>query len=267
MGTFFRDLMALLDADMTTPTMYGWFHLMCLGVLFAALILTLIFFRKPSQKVTHRVLLICGIIMLLFEIYKQLNFSYDVVSASWHYQWYAFPFQFCSTPMYIMLLAGIIKKGKLYNHLTAYLATYALLGGLLVMFYPSTVFVDTIGINIQTMVHHGLQVYVGLFLLLRGSVSNKLLTLRRAFIVFATLLATALLLNYLVPLAGVTDTFNMFFISPKYDCGLPVLNSIQQNVPYVVFLLIYAVAFTLGAWLMLLGDKLVCMLRKKTTGK
>ena len=51
---------------------------------------------------------------------------------SYNYAWYAFPWQFCSTPMYIGLLAGL-SKGKLHDHFCAYLATFALFAGTAVM--------------------------------------------------------------------------------------------------------------------------------------
>lgn len=258
-----KTILAFGDSRMETPTNYGWFHLLCLGILALAVILTLVFYKRPSVKGTNRVLLICSVIMLLFEVYKQIIFSYNVSDGSWSYQWYAFPFQFCSTPMYVMFLAALLKKGRLYNCLLAYLATYALLGGLLVMFYPNDVYTSTIGINIQTMVHHGMQVYVGLFLLLRGSVSNKKKTLFRAFAVFLVLVALAMLLNYLFTLTGIDATFNMFYISPTVPCHLPILSIIWEKLPYLLFLLLYILSFTLGGWCMLLIDKLVCKIRVK----
>ena len=52
---------------------------------------------------SQKIILISGFIMLIFEIYKQVIFTYQVG----HYQWYAFPFQFCSTPMYLYIIYGL----------------------------------------------------------------------------------------------------------------------------------------------------------------
>jgi hypothetical protein len=43
------------------------------------------------------------------------------------------------------------------------------------------------------------------------------------------------------------EAFNMFYISPYFISELPVFNVIQQKVPYIVFLLTYVVALSLGS--------------------
>jgi hypothetical protein len=43
----------------------------------------------------------------------------------------------------------------------------------------------------------------------------------------------------------------MFFIAPGGSCDIPVLSLLHGNVPYPVFLLIYAIGFTTVAGLML----------------
>ena len=101
-----------------------------------------------------------------------MNFSFHVDGSQilFDYQWYAFPFQFCSTPMYIGLLAAVVKRKSLHIRLCSYLATYALFAGICVMAYPVTVFIDTVGINIQTMVCHGSMITTGIVLLRTGYV-------------------------------------------------------------------------------------------------
>ena len=46
-------------------------------------------------------------------------------------------------------------------------------------------------------------------------------------------------------------TFNMFFISPWYNCKLPILQMIQDSTPYFVFLLSYIVGFSACATIVL----------------
>jgi hypothetical protein len=41
----------------------------------------------------------------------------------------------------------------------------------------------------------------------------------------------------------------MFYINPRYGTSLPVLRDIYPLVPYVVFLLIYIIGFSLGAFI------------------
>ena len=202
-------------------------------------------------KMTRIVVLTYSIVTILLEVYKQLNFSFNSTTGEWHYQWYAFPFQFCSTPMYNGLIAGCVKKGKFQEFLYSYLATYALFAGLAVMFLPSDVFISTIGINIQTMICHGGMVVVGIFLFFSGMVKLEWKTILKALSVFCVLVFIALILNVIFNSTGNTATFNMFFISPFLPCTLPLLSMIYPLVPYPIFLIIYIAGFTLAALVML----------------
>lgn len=261
----FDKFMTFLQSEMPRPTAYGWYHILCIAIVAGLSIFLGIKLRNASEKAIRRFLLISSIIMLVFELYKQLIFSYDFANnaAVWDFQWYAFPFQFCSTPMYVALVASLIKKGKVQESMYAFLATFALFGGLIVMFVPGDVFIEYIGINIQTMVHHGLMVVIGVVLLTSKSVKLEHKSILKAACVFGALVATALLANCVYVWCGGTETFNMFFISPYFPSTLPVFNIIYEKVPYVVYLLLYIVAFMLIAYVVLL----VAMLIKKLADK
>lgn len=197
--------------------------------------------------------------MLLLEAYKQLNFSFDSTAATWDYKWYAFPFQFCSTPMYVMLLAGIVKKGKFQDMLLSYLATFSVFAGICVMIIPTTVFISTIGINIQTMVHHSAMVIIGIYILSTKRVKLNVSSFLNGTLIFISFIVSALALNLILYNSNILngETFNMFFISPYFDCELPLLSLIQPNVPYIVFLIIYVFGFIIAAFLVSLFAKLI----------
>ena len=255
---FFEKILVGLDAKMPLPEAYSWFHLMCWGlviVIATLLCLYAVKHRNDQEKLvrfTRIVVLTYSILGIVLEIYKQLNFSFNSTSGEWSYQWYAFPFQFCSTPMYVGLIAGCCKKCKFQEYLYSYLATFALFAGLSVMFYPGDVFTRTIGINIQTMVCHGGMVVMGIYLWFSKQVKFEFKTILKALSVFCVLVAIALIMNIIYNSTGNTATFNMFFISPYLPCTLPILNMIYEMVPYPVFLIIYIIGFTLAAFIMLL---------------
>lgn len=266
--TLFEQILAALDGKMTTPTLYGWYHLLCLAIVVG--LCTLIFFkaRNVSDKTFNLVIGLTAGALLLLEAYKQLNYSYDPATDGWSYEWYAFPFQFCSTPMYVMLAATFVKKGKVKDALCAFMATYGLFAGAAVMFYPGDVFVKTVGINIQTMVHHGMMVVIGVFMYVSGRAKLSHKTILYAFPVFATLVALALTGNILYGEFGDPEqTFNMFFISPYYPCTLPVLSLFYGKIPYVLFLALYLVGFSAAAYVMTLCAMLVGKLRVKAENK
>ncbi|MCK7485244.1 MAG: hypothetical protein MZU97_06565 [Bacillus subtilis] len=64
--------------------------------------------------------------------------------------------------MYVALFAGLTKNKKIQQALINFLqGPTGMFAGLAVMLYPNDVFITTIGINIQTMVHHGAMMVVG----------------------------------------------------------------------------------------------------------
>ncbi len=246
-------ILQLLDADMPVPTPYGWFHLLCLAVVIAAAVLLALRGRRIAPQTVSRIVLITALVTVVLEVYKQVNFTFGDGSAVPSYQWYAFPWQFCSTPMYAGLLAGLCRKGKLHDALCAYLATFALFAGLAVMVYPNTVFVDTIGINIQTMFCHGGMVVIGVLLLASGRVKLEWKTLLRAVPVFLTMVLGAAGMNELAYRVGLLEehTFNMFFISPYCEPSLPVYSMVQGVLPFPWCLVVYVLGFTAAAGVIL----------------
>lgn len=265
---FFQNLLRIFDTPMKTPTLFGWFHLLWLGItLGAALLLIQIQKKTHSEKLPHYVIFITAITVTVLEIYKQINFSFGYENGiTFDYQWYAFPFQFCSTPMYVGLLAGIIKKGKVHNALAAYLATFAMFAGLCVMVYPGDVFIETIGINIQTMVCHGSMITVGIYLLATGYVKPEHKTILRALPVFCAAALVAIVMNEIAYYTGLlkTDYFNMFYFSPHCDPHLPVFSLVQSAMDApIIEIVIYIAGFTAAAYLILLAAIGIKQLSKK----
>ena len=266
--TLFEQLLALLDAQMKEPTSFGWYHLLCLAIVVALCALVI---SKRKIFTPHRIKLALGItaaVLLTFEVYKQFNYAYNVEKDSWGYRWYIFPFQFCSTPMYVMLAAAFLKEGKAQRSLYDFLATYGFFAGLAVMLYPDDVFIETIGINVQTMVHHGMMVVVGVFMYATGAVKLSHKTVLYALPTFGTLVAIALIANVLYGNFGDPDqTFNMFFISPYYDCTLPVLSVINEKMPYPIFLACYLFGFTAAGYIVSLLPMAVIKVNAKLQSK
>ena len=248
---FFETILKFLDAQMELPTLFGWFHLLCFGIVIALCVLVFFKARNLSDKQFNLIIGITGITMIVLEIYKQLNYSYNHVNDTWSYQWYAFPFQFCATPMYVLTLAAFLKNGKVKDSLCSYLATYGFFAGCAVMFYPGDVFIRTIGINIQTMIHHGGMVVIGVLMYVSGRAKFSHKTILKALPTFCAFVTLAMIMNVLYGLYGdPNQTFNMFFISPYYPCTLPVLSIFYGKVPYIVFLLLYIVGFTVAGYVM-----------------
>lgn len=256
----------VMDFRMTTPTWFGWFHILCLILTFAITVLLCMLYKHGRIKNPRNVVFYTALIVIALEIYKQTqySFSYDG-GVQFDYQWYAFPWQFCSMPMYVGLLAGV-TRGKLQSFLYSFLATFAVFAGACVMIYPGDVFTSSVWINIQSMICHGSMIVIGVFLYYTGAVKAEHKTILKGMAVFSVAVGMAVLLNELAVVVGIVpnETFNMFFVSRHCDPSLPVYSSVQAVVPYPWCLFIYIAGFTAAAYIMLLVAMLVKKLAHKT---
>ena len=242
-----------LTKTMDTPGNFGWFHIVCIGVIAVLSVVLSAAFRHSSDRAVNRFVTLTWVVLLLLEIYKQLIFGFELQDGvfTWDYAWYAFPFQFCSSPLYVLPVIAFTRRTRTRNACIAYMVSFSFFAGLAVLCYPNDVFISTIGINIQTMVHHGSQVILGFVLATRYRRRMNSRFFFGGVRVFVIMCAIAMLLNIGVykyfAAHGITDTFNMFYVSPYFDCTLPVLSMFNGKVSYPVFFAIYVFGFTLCA--------------------
>ena len=88
-------------------------------------------YESPENR---RFFFICGLFMLSGEIWKQLTLTF--ILGGGQYNWWYFPFQLCSIPMYILLIYPRIRRTALKQALLTFLMCYGLLGGIAV-FLPT----------------------------------------------------------------------------------------------------------------------------------
>ena len=129
------------------------------------------------------------------------------------------------------------------------MAFVTILGSFMTIIIPDDCLVSDILINIHTMWLHCGSFVVSMYLILSGTVKLEKSNLISAFKVFGIFVLIAEILNVGIYNTGILngETFNMFYISPYFISSLPVFNTIQQNVPFGLFLIIYILAICLGA--------------------
>ena len=263
--TFFDTIMLFLTSKAPAPTMFGALHIVTLILCVVLTVLLCVFFKNSKDKVFRKVTFIFWIIVVVFEIYKQLIYSFNYNETTnevvWKYLPSQFPFQLCSMPLYVWPLLVFLKDGKVRDSLLAFNITFSFFGGLCTVIYPGDVFHEIIGRNVQTLLHHGLQVVSGIFTFVfyRKKANFKFFAL--GIIPFIIALIMALSMNAIVEACypnenGSKFWFNMFYLSPKLGCSLPILNTIygvypkDRIIPYPAFLLIYTFGFVLVAFIM-----------------
>ena len=242
-----------LKGTMETPKPYGWFHLFWI---FAVVILITILYKfrkKYNENQLKSVLAIYGIIAFLLELFKQLIWSFDynfvTNTAILDYQWYAFPFQLCTTPIFVSLICLFLKKNNLRKSLLSYMAYVTILGSFMTILIPDSCFVSDTLVNIHTMWLHCGSFVVSVYLIMTGAVKVNKESFKNGFKVFLVFAFIAEVLNIFIYNSGILngETFNMFYISPYFISTLPVFDVIQQSVSFVLYLLIYIIAIFMGA--------------------
>lgn len=267
---FLVKLLSFLETEMTRPTSYGWFHLVAVVIIALTTVLVCRRFRDADDKTFRRVLFVMWLAMVLFETFKQLMFTFEVDGSTIvaEYQWYAAPCQLCGTPLFVLPFVIWGRESAFRDGIMSFISFFSFFGGVASYVYPEDLFVSEICINVQALFHHGMQIVLGIFVTMYMRRKLNRTYLVRGIVTFAWLAGIALAMDIVVYHAFVAldidATFNMFFISPYFDCTLPVLNSIYDVVPYPVFLLIYLVGFAIiGVVMYLIQYGLIHLVQRK----
>ncbi|MDD7314820.1 MAG: YwaF family protein [Bacilli bacterium] len=232
------------------------------AVILLTIIISHFLTRKKSFNI-DRTVFIFGLIFFVLELYKQL--FYNVFSERNGYHWNIFPFQLCSTPLYVCLIAPF-TKGKIRNAFYVYLSSFCMLGGLSVLIFPSSVIVSEISITFQSMIWHSSMVCLACYLIYNMDYGKSLIELKPGVYVFLIVVTMAILMNdtfeFFKQKYHLTNTFNLFFISPYYECHIIGYEIIWNNTTWYVSVLAYVLGLCLGSIIIWKVVKLKEMLNK-----
>ena len=236
---------------MTPPSPWSAFHIIfsLLG-LTAAVFLAILLAGHcspldsyvPAASRASFILWICGVLLAVSELYKQF-FIYEIVNQG-QYDWWYFPFQLCSTPMYLCLVFPLIPPGVPRKTAASYLQSFGLLGGIMALAEPSGLMHPFWTLTLHGLLWHIFLVFIALFcaaLGLAGKTTRDFLCTVPLFFVFC-LVATAI--NVLT--GGKAD---MFYISPYYPVTQVVFHQISLILGVIPGIGIYLASICVGAFL------------------
>ena len=116
LNPFERFLLAL-QAEMVCPEPWGMFHWISLCIVAGVIAVLYTRREKHSEEQLKLILGLYAVVTLALELGKQLawSFNYDIATqiVTWDYQWYAAPFQLCTTPMYVCLACLFVNNRPL----------------------------------------------------------------------------------------------------------------------------------------------------------
>ena len=233
---------------MEIPGMFSWFHILCLILILGMTFFLSFFFKDTSEKTYKRILLFFWIVLLVFEVLKQLVKTFHYGNPSyWEYDPYDFPFHLCSMVLYFLPILIFVKRdGFLVDGAMGFMAFLILFAGLGVCIYTDMVMTRFIFINIQTMVHHGSQVILGVFVFVWNRKRITIHTYWRSLVLFAIVAIFAVSIN----LAFYPQGIDMFFLNPLQITTLPLVDVVQREAGFFVYLLGYLAVIAGLAFLM-----------------
>ena len=151
-----------------------------------------------------------------------------------------FPFHLCSTIYYIAPILIFVKRDKhpvLYDTMVGFASFFIFIGGLVVIAMTGFVFSNTLYTNIQSMVHHGCQVMLGIFIVVWNRKYITLKTFLRSLIVLGTYVVLAIIFNVLV--SPLCEGIDMFYVNPLNISPLPIIYVIQKKAGFIPYLIVY----------------------------
>ena len=218
---------------------------------------------------SDRVFFLCGVLMLCSEIWKQLVLTFTLNHGT--YNWWYFPFQLCSIPMYILLAYPWLRRSNTRRTLLTFLMCYCLLGGVAVFADTSGLHYPLRALTIHSYLWHILLIILGVtagityLRLLRANKKKALFSrsLKTAFplrpFLYSSLLYLACcliaeLLNLSLDRFG---TINMFYINPDYQMQQVVFRDLLPILGNTGVILFYIASTILGAFILFLVWKLI----------
>lgn len=244
---------------------YGAFHILYTLIGFVLCGFLAWKLRAVSDKTAGKILFVLGLVLAVSEVFKQL-FYYFVMMDN-RYSWGDFPFQLCSIPMYMCLIAPFLKPGKLQRGMYSFMVLYNLLGGAISFAEPSGLLLDHWFLTIHALVWHMLLVFIGLFICFSKRGGNQEGDYKGATWTFIAMCGIAFCLNCFVQLV-LKEHMNMFFVGPG-DSPIVVFKQFSQWFGWYVNTPIYIFAVCLGAYLVFaliyyLQNRVLPIRRKQT---
>lgn len=232
--------------EMEKPKPYGAFHITLSLVGFLIAVLLSYHLRHIGERGNRILILTVGSILVISEVYKQLFYYYVIGNGS--YQWWIFPFQLCSVPMYLCFLAPFVKRDRIRNALYSFMMLYNLLGGFIAFLEPSGIVHSYWTLTIHAFFWHMTLVFLGLYLFFSGHGRSTARDYRDATVVFLISCVLAFTINVLLyDVSG--GSVNMFFLGPPIN-SIIVFSDIAKAAGWYVSTLLYIPTVCLGAFLL-----------------
>ena len=214
--------------------------------MFSALIVTVIALYAAislsgrSERSKIKIISSLGWVLLLMEAYKQLFYYYIVNDGA--YDFWFFPFQLCSAPMYLCILLPLVKD-SVRDVMLTFLAGFTFVSSVAALVYPEDMLKPYIMLTAHGFIWHGVLLFISLLIGISGMADLSWKGFLRSAGLFLGLAAFAVILNVVMePMAqaGPLNTYpDMFYLSPYHASGQPFVDLVEQKAGHTAAMAAY----------------------------
>lgn len=208
---------------------------------------------RLSAKLQRSLFIFLAFFLPVSEVIKQILLY---VTNDHAYQWWYFPFQLCSMPLYLLpvwcLFALTNGKrtagpcaGDISRMLATFLMDFGLLGGIAVFADQSGMQYKLPLLTFHSYLWHFLMIFLALYLFLTRKPGLRIRDFIAPAALFLILAAAATGLNILFHSKG---SINMFYISPYHDMEQIIFRDAALHIGQTPAKLLYAASILLGGF-------------------
>ena len=245
---------------MEAPGMFGTLHLVLLAAAIGLAVWGAVRAKRIDDAGRIRLLAACGWLLAVMEVYKQL-FLYYVVNGG-VYDWWYFPFQLCSVPMYLCILLPVLArsvhhitadgtdgKAKAYPACLTFMVGFTLVSALAALIYPQDFLRSYVTLTLHGFIWHGSLLFISLTIALSAMADLSWCGIGRSVLLFLGLCVVAVGINVLAEphmaaaySAGLlrNQYAAMFYLNPYHLSPQPLVGAIQKSAGIPVGLALYA---------------------------
>jgi len=228
---------------MTPIKAYSYNHLMIVCVIVITAII-LAFTLNHHSCQTKSVLAISGSILVILEVFKQLLLTYV---RGGFYSWSDFPFQLCSTPMYLCFIYLLVPKFR--PVISDFIMVYGFIGAIASFILPYSSFYGYLFLTTQSLAWHGILLFLSIFLFLKREKAPLWNSYCRVSVLYLALSVIAVVINALTYDISEGET-NMFFFGPGFP-NVGILNIIKDNYGWLAETIIMSIASLFAGFIVL----------------
>lgn len=210
------------------------------------------------------IIALCGTILAVSELYKQ-GFLYTVVNGG-HYNWWYFPFQLCSIPMYLGLLYPALppensrRPGAGFRKIAAtFLQDFGLLGGIMALAVPDGLLHPYWTLTLHGFLWHFILIFLGIYCSKKGLTDSSDRGFLRTLPLYLACCGIAAVINTIVQTTIYPSRYtDLFYINCFFPSEQPLFRQISLTFGNVWGHLAYILASCGGAYLIHRLCRILC---------